>query len=84
MSVLRPMAAWLQGLLASHAVLVAENLALRQQLAVLQRSPERPRRKRCDRLFWVWFSEVWKDHGEEVPRQRGHRPQGQVWRRRES
>ena len=33
--------------------LMLENLALRHQLAVLQRSSPRPRLRTFDRLFWV-------------------------------
>lgn len=44
----------------SKASLVAENLCLRQQLLVLQRSRSRPRLKNVDRCFWIlacrWFS----------------------------
>jgi hypothetical protein len=37
-----------------------ENLALRQQLAVLQRSaPKRLRLTPADRIFWVWLRRVW-------------------------
>ncbi len=36
-----------------------ENLALRQQRAVLQRSVSRPRLRPWDRLFWVWLSRWW-------------------------
>jgi dTDP-D-glucose 4,6-dehydratase len=35
------------------ALLAAENLALRQQLAVLNRKIHRPRLHRRDRFFWV-------------------------------
>ncbi len=41
------------------AALIAENLALRQQLGVLHRSASRPRLQRGDRIFWVWPSRVW-------------------------
>lgn len=44
---------WLRGLFRSRAELVIENLALRQQLAVLKRKRRRPGLKRVDRLFWV-------------------------------
>jgi hypothetical protein len=44
---------------ASRAALLAENLALRQQLAVLQRSTPRPKLACRDRIFWVWVSRVW-------------------------
>ena len=39
-------------------MLVAENLALRQQLAVLLRENPRPRLRWRDRLFWVWLSRL--------------------------
>ncbi len=42
-------------------VLVTENLALRQQLLVLQRATNRPGLRRRDRLFWVTLSHLWRD-----------------------
>lgn len=39
--------------------LVLEDLALRQQLAIPERSVKRPRLRRCDRAFWVVLSRVW-------------------------
>ena len=47
-------------LLQSRAALAAENLALRQQVALLQRSVKRPRLRRRDRIFWVWLSCLWQ------------------------
>jgi hypothetical protein len=41
------------------ASVALENLALRHQLAVLQRSVGRPRLSRWDRVLWVWLSWVW-------------------------
>ena len=41
------------------AHLTAENVALRQQLIVLQRSKKRPQLKDRDRLFWVLLSKTW-------------------------
>ncbi len=38
-----------------------ENLALRQQLAVQQRSIKRPKIKNTDRIFWVWLSSIWNN-----------------------
>jgi putative transposase len=38
-----------------------ENLALRQQLAILSRKRPRPRLRRRDRLFWVWLSSWFAD-----------------------
>ena len=43
----------------THRALVLENLALRHQLAVLQRSAPRLRLRRSDRLFWVLLSRLW-------------------------
>jgi hypothetical protein len=64
MRVLAALFRLLRTLLASRAVLVAEYLALRQQLAVLLRDKPRPRLRLRDRLFWVvlsgWFS-GWRD-----------------------
>ena len=39
--------------------LALENLALRQQLAVLKRPQRRIRIKQRDRLFWIWLSRTW-------------------------
>lgn len=47
--------------LVTRARLEAENLALRQQLAVYQRMVKRPRLRRGDRVFWVWLSRLWSD-----------------------
>jgi hypothetical protein len=41
--------------------LVLENLALRQQLAVQQRSVKRPNIKNADRILWIWLSRIWDD-----------------------
>ena len=43
----------------THRSLWLENLALRQQLAVLKRRHPRPRITRLDRLFWVLASRFW-------------------------
>lgn len=46
----------------TSAHLRLENLALRQQLAVLRRSaPKRLRLTPADRMFWVWLRRVWGD-----------------------
>jgi putative transposase len=41
--------------------LAFENLALRQQLAILKRSQKRPAISTKDRLFWVWLSRIWSE-----------------------
>ena len=43
----------------SRADLIAENLALRHQLSILQRSAKRPQLRPLDRLFWIWLSRLW-------------------------
>src|SRR5438105_3985631 len=45
--------------LRSHTDLALENLALRQQLALLRQHSKRPRFGRRDRAFWVWLSKRW-------------------------
>ncbi len=57
---LQVVAILLRLLLQSRAALAAENLALRQQVAILQRSVKRPRLHRRDRIFWVWLSCLWR------------------------
>ena len=47
--------------LRSRVSLAAENLALRHQLGVLQRSARRPCLRQRDRIFWVWLSRLWSD-----------------------
>jgi hypothetical protein len=46
-------------LLLPRSQLVLENLALRQQMAVLRRSVPRPRLRTWDRVLWVWLSRCW-------------------------
>ena len=51
----------LRAFLSSRATLVAENVALRHQLEVLQRSCKRPRLRNGDRILWVWLSKLSQD-----------------------
>jgi hypothetical protein len=60
MGALQVVTIFLRLLLQSRASLVAENLSLRQQVAVLQRSVKLPRLHRRDRIFWVWLSRLWR------------------------
>ena len=43
----------------SRAALQLENLALRHQIGVLQRSVKRPKLVPADRLLWAWLCAVW-------------------------
>jgi hypothetical protein len=51
--------AFVRALLVNPATVSLENVALRHQLAVLQRSVSRPRFRRCDRIFWLWLARLW-------------------------
>ncbi|MDT8301470.1 MAG: integrase core domain-containing protein [Sedimentisphaerales bacterium] len=41
--------------------IVLENLALRQQLVVQQRSIKMPKIENWDRIFWIWLSRFWSN-----------------------
>src|ERR1700752_3581130 len=45
--------------LQSHRSLLLENLALRQQLAVLKRKHPKPRMEAVDKIFWVFARRFW-------------------------
>ena len=45
----------------SRATLHLENLALRHQLGVLNRSAKRSKLNPADRLLWAWLCEIWTD-----------------------
>lgn len=51
--------AFLATLFTSRRKLVLENMALRQQLVIQQRSIKRPQINNSDRLFWTWLSKIW-------------------------
>ena len=46
---------------AGHRAVALENLALRQQLAVLRHTAKRPQLRSRDRLFWILLAHVWRD-----------------------
>jgi putative transposase len=48
-------------LFAPRLELMAEILALRQQLAILNRTAKRPSLRFQDRLFWVTLARFWQD-----------------------
>ena len=51
--------AFVRVLLGNSADVSLENVALRHQLAILQRSVGRPRLRRRDRFLWVVLSQLW-------------------------
>src|SRR5215831_14022267 len=54
--------ATLSSILRSRAALELENLALRHQIGVLQRSAsKRPKLTPLDRVLWAWLSGIWSD-----------------------
>jgi putative transposase len=59
MGLCRAVYLFLRAVAMSRAALAAENLALRHQVTVLQRTVKRPKLCWRDRLFWVWLSRLW-------------------------
>src|SRR5215813_10978061 len=54
----------IRSLIIHRTTLAAENLALRQQLAILNRKIHRPQLHRRDRFFWVILSQFWMNWRE--------------------
>ena len=48
-------------LLGGYEQIALENLALREQLAIFQRSVRHPKVRLMDRVFWVCLRKAWKD-----------------------
>ena len=59
MSLVLALLGTLRAALKARTDLVLENLALRQQLALLRRRSKRPRVRLLDRVFWMWLSQWW-------------------------
>ncbi len=51
--------AFVREILTSRATLWLENIALRQQVAVLKRERRQPQLRPLDRVFWVFLSRLW-------------------------
>jgi hypothetical protein len=49
----------LLAIFANRADLILENLALRQELAILRRKQPRPRLGATDRFFWLFLRRCW-------------------------
>src|SRR3989440_1461393 len=59
MSLVLALLGTLRAALRTHTALALEDLALRQQLALLRRRSKRPQFALLDRLLWVWLSNQW-------------------------
>ena len=58
-SVVLAVGAFLRSLFRTRMAVQQEILALRHQIAVLQRSVKRPRLGPADRILWAWLSRIW-------------------------
>ncbi len=45
----------------NRSELALENLALQQQLAVLEMNSKRPRLRKRDRIFWIFLPRIWSN-----------------------
>ncbi|MGB2988081.1 MAG: integrase core domain-containing protein [Phycisphaerae bacterium] len=61
MSAVRIVLVLIRSIVTDRVELAVENLALRQQLAILEQRSKRPRLRTRDRIFWVWLSRVWSN-----------------------
>ena len=61
MGLIRILVLFIRGILCSRAELAVENLAIRQQLAILEQRSKRPRLRKRDRIFWAWLSRFWSN-----------------------
>ncbi len=59
MSLTQALLLWIRALVRDRAELATENVALRQQLAILEQRSKRPRLRKRDRIFWAWLSRFW-------------------------
>jgi hypothetical protein len=61
MGVCHPILPLIRALVLGRIGLAAESFALRQQLAIHQRTAKRPKLRLRDRVFWVWLAWLWSD-----------------------
>ena len=78
MGVLQAVWLFVRGFFAGRAALLAENLALRHQLAVLRRSVKRPKLRTRDRVFWIWPSRLWSGWRPDRGRRLLHGTDGDI------
>ncbi len=61
MGMIQLVLASVRSLICDHAALATENLALRQQLAVLCERTTWPRLRQRDRIFWAILAGIWSN-----------------------
>ena len=61
MGIIKAIYLLIRAFLVSRLSLAAENLALRQQVAVYKHTVKRPKLRPRDRVFWVWLSRLWSN-----------------------
>ncbi len=61
MSAFKALVSRLKSLVVARFHLALENLVLRHQVEVLERSGKRPKLRQRDRMFWVLLSVLWAD-----------------------
>ncbi len=59
MGIFRAIFLFLRAFLSRRYAMAAENLALRQQVAVYKHTVKRPKLRPRDRIFWVLLSRLW-------------------------
>ena len=70
MGIVQSIFLFLRAFIMGRAAAAAENLALRQQVAVFKHTVKRPKLRPRDRIFWVLLSRLWS----ELAIRPGHRP----------
>jgi putative transposase len=61
MGIIKVICLLIRAFLLPRLIPAAENLALRQQVAVYQHTVKRPKLRKRDRIFWVWLSQLWSN-----------------------
>ncbi|MFH1419295.1 MAG: hypothetical protein ABII12_13560 [Planctomycetota bacterium] len=59
MSLIQALLLWIRAPVRDRTELATENIALRQQLAIVEQCSRRPRLRKRDRIFWAWLSRLW-------------------------
>ncbi len=62
----------LVALCTDRQALVLENIALRQQLMVLQRSAKKAKLEDSDRVFWILLSKIWDNGSWRIKQNMAH------------